>query len=115
MVDYLPFQYTTGDIPVTEAHSPITGKLYQIFRSSFSYYDSHDPETYLYLPEGLPNGIEQLKNDWTTTLSIDEVGVNRAFNWAFSPGHPLPAARGYSLNGPLSGSTEAFGWSVWVK
>jgi len=117
-VDFVPFQYTAGDIPVTSATSPKTGKSYDIFRSFGSWFQNHDPEdTYhsqpyeTYNRPGFPSIIY-----WNDTLTFDEHGKLAAFTWAFSPNVLPTSYQGYAMNGmSVGGVTDASGWSVWVK
>lgn len=106
-VDYVPFQYSTGDLALTAVVSPKARYSYQIHRNLNEHYSSHDPETAFLGPT--PAG-------WNNTLIFDRVGVKPGLNFAFAPFYPTLEGRGYALGGTaLYNSQEAYGWSVWVK
>ncbi|BFT94085.1 hypothetical protein MNSC_00930 [Minisyncoccus archaeophilus] len=102
-MDYVNFNYTTGNIPVNLVSSPKTGNNYQIHRSTSNYYNAHDPEQPIY------NSA-----DWNNTLTCDKVG-GAMRSWSFSPNHGTASSRGYSLNGATSSTTESYSWTVWVR
>lgn len=111
-MDYVPFHYTTGELPLTLGESPKTGKSYQIYRSTGSYYCSHDPEQTFYADT--PIGPDN--EDWANTLTFDEVGKRNAYTWAFSPRVLEIEYHGYSMaNVFLKSTQDNFGWSVWVR
>lgn len=115
-VDYVPFRYTTADIPVIMVQSPKTGQRYQIHRSLVEYFGSHDPEGYLCNPSFPGPNCSGADAAWLNTLTFDLVGKYPAYTWAFSPRGAGIAARGYAMAGAiLSPTQEAYGWSVWVK
>lgn len=111
-VDYVPFRYTTTNIPVTEVQSPKTGRKYQIHRSLIDYFESHDPELrWCYLSNDPACSVL-----WRATLTFDLAGVAPAWTWSFSPLHTRVSARGHAMAGAvLSASEDSYGWSVWVR
>ncbi len=109
-IDYFPFNYRTGDIPKTAVASPKSGIKYHIFRAVNQYYGTHDPES-SYLEGPYTGGIH-----WQNTLSIDIIGVQSSYSWAYSPHASTAAQRGHSMAGlNRNGSPDSYGWSVWVR
>lgn len=103
-VDYVNFQYTTGDIAKTLVTGLKSGVAYHIFRSGTSLYGYHDPDDVLLT----------IYPEWFNTLTFDRAGI-RGFDWAFSPSHPSATAQGYALAGDLQNTPQTFAWTVWVR
>lgn len=103
-IDYVTWTYTTGPIPNTRLVSPKTGFSYDVFRSPSGYFDWADPEgAYL-------NYTDQ----YSDSLTFDKTG-GRSLTWNFTPKTSL-AGRGTFMGGlNLSGTTEAYAWTVWVR
>ncbi len=105
-IDYVNFNYSTGDIPKSQLAGLKTGAQYHVHRSAYGNYPYHDPE------ESLSNKTQT--DPWIQTLTFDV--LNGRFTFAFSPLHGTQYARGYGLDGlSASGSSEAFAWTVWVR
>lgn len=103
--DYFNYQYTTGNIPVTELTGILTGNVYQIFRDNSYYHSALDPEN------GLPaNPYAQ----WKHSLTVDLFGTKSARTWGFAPSATGDLA-GYSLLGEKSSTAETEAWTVWVR
>jgi len=103
-IDYVDFVYITGNIPVTL----LTGKKhtsnsYQIHRNTGSYYNAHDPERYL-----------EYDNAWKSTLTFDKTGGTFS-TWVFCPLYPSGRVRGYGYNAEITGVSDSFAWTVWVR
>lgn len=104
-VDYVAFQYTTGNIPATLVSGKKTGATYHINRAASNYYNYHNPEEV----------TSATDVGWKNTLTFDKAG-GRHFTWAFSPNTASAASRGYAYGGAQrSTASDAFGWSVWVR
>ena len=106
-IDYVSFQYTTGDIPLTGLTGFKTGNLYYIYRNLINSYGSHDAS---------PNGTLIALSQWANTLTFDMDPGN--YSWAFSPNNNAQNNHlsGYAYNGSLlQQSTQNFAWTVWVR
>lgn len=105
-VDYVSFQYTTGNIPVALVTGLKTGWTYHIHRDTNYYYDAHNPEEAV--------GHSDRNYYWANTLTFDRTG-GRYTTWAFSI-HPSSLEnRGYAMNADLQTVRNAFAWTVWVR
>jgi len=104
-IDYVDFQYTTGDIPITQLTGLKTGSRYFIHRDASIFYASHNAR---------PNGTTGVNPVWVDTLTFSiEPGL---WSWAFSPNNGGVGRSGYAYDRILLQSTvEAFAWTVWVR
>lgn len=106
-IDYVDFQYTTGDIPLTGLTGLKTGNLYYIYRNRLNSYGSGDPR-----PDGTINTIPQ----WRDSLMFDiDPGL---YTWGFSPNNPerLNRLSGASYGGVRrTQSNDDFAWTIWVR
>ena len=103
-VDYVRFVYDTGDIPVIALTGKKTGARFQLHRDAAAFYADYDPES-----------TESSDPEWNNALTFDQTG-GAAHSWAFAPSQPQAAKRGYAMNGEdVSGSDDAYAWTVWVR
>ena len=106
-IDYVNFQYTTGNIALTGLTGIKTSGLYYIHRNLNDSYGAQNAG-----PQGTLIPIQQ----WRNTLTFDiEPGTH---TWAFSPNNLATRNNlsGYAYNGVLlQQSNETFAWTVWVR
>jgi hypothetical protein len=105
-VDYVNFNYITGDIAVTTVISPKTAKGYQVHRSVSGYYYYGDPE------DGYNSSTyPELRNG----LTFDELGGNK-LTWTFFPLQTSIPYRGYAYGGSNRYNvSDSYAWTVWVR
>lgn len=103
-LDFAPFTYATGNIPVTRVQSAKTGLVYDIHRNANMYYAGHHP--------GASSADTFV---WNNTLTFNRVGPLYSKTWAFSPQQSTSSYRTYAMGGDLSSSSETFAWTVWVR
>lgn len=103
-IDYVDFQYTTGNIAKTALTGKAAGSLsYHIYRNTANYYNAQDPESSL-----------QSLTGWRNTLTFDRQGGS-FYTWAFTVESTNPVVRGYGYKGAVQTTLQNFGWSVWVR
>ncbi|MGH1540719.1 MAG: discoidin domain-containing protein [Arenicella sp.] len=106
-IDYVDFQYSTGDIPLTGLTGLKTGNLYYIYRNRLNSYGSGDPR-----PDGNLITIPQ----WNDALMFDvHPGL---YTWGFAPNNPerLNRLSGASYGGVRrTQSNDDFAWTIWVR
>ncbi|OQB08626.1 MAG: hypothetical protein BWY21_01166 [Parcubacteria group bacterium ADurb.Bin216] len=104
-LDYFDFTYYTGNIPIYETIGRKTKNHYHLHRHLTGFYNGHDPESSYY---------SNTYPEWQNTLTIDKLGgIN--YTWAFSPNHPTVTSRGFAMNGSVSGLSNSYAWTVWVR
>ena len=95
MIDAVTRVYTTGDInPPVSVTSINSGQQYWIHRAATGFYNCHEID------------------GSCAVTGMNGAGAN---SWAFSPEFSQQTYRGFSYQGDLQGSNEAFAWAVWVR
>ena len=103
-IDYVSFVYNPGaNYGEVLRAGKATTNSYHIDRHSNLYHGNHDPES----------GTGNLAV-WNNTLTFDRTGGTH-FTWSFSPYQTTQNYRGYGYLGGRSGSSDAWGWAVWVR
>jgi len=104
LIDYVDFVYNPaasyGEVLVA---GKATSNSYHIDRHTSAYHGNHDPES--------STGNTAV---WNYTLTFDKTGgVHQT--WSFSPQQTTASSRGYGFLGNRNGSSEPYGWAVWVR
>jgi hypothetical protein len=102
-VDYVDFVYTPFSIQKTLVVGKKTGKGYHVHRNLDSHgYAFGDPEGSLFESASMIG-----------RFTFDETG-GQMRTWCYSPSY-YAQARGYSMLGDVSGTTQSYAWTVWVR
>lgn len=127
---YIDFQYTTGNIGLTDVNYTYianqTTEVYQIHRDTSSFYGWHDPEnSYFYnLTDNFyqhPTIPDYNSYDWVNTLTINKKNSTvysepTNFAWAFSPNHQDAQSRGFAHHNTIIHlQTDSNPWLIWVR